>query len=75
MITVRAHTRKPRSKPAVYIAKHEALRADVARDWAQRAERPRTPPVVKDEPTVAYVSPGILTSLASSIRDIVGRVM
>ncbi len=71
-ITVREHTRKPRAKSPAYIAKHEALRADVARDQAQRAERAITAPVVKVEtPGSSYAH--VWKSLAKAI-GLEGRV-
>lgn len=55
-IEVRAHTRKPRSKPAIYIETHNRLRADV--QAMRRGELP-------DRPVSAYAA--VWKSLAKFI--------
>lgn len=77
MSHVRAHERKyqsPALKPGAPFYSETTACLASKRLRAQRAERAQTAPVVKVETVVAYVSPGIFTSLASTIRGyIAGR--
>lgn len=76
---VRQHHRRkavsPALKPGSPFYPETTSRLASKRLQAQRSERANTPPVVKVAVPVAYVSPGILTNLASSIREYIGRAM